>query len=123
VGEPKAEVAKGLLPPDVRGVRMDQPLHGGRLGFAEAALADQPANGTTTMSTPSTRSGQRVSASSRESAVAFVIDAVESTGAATRHDFDIDRIVSTAHAMADDWDLEALQPDAFWRIASTFIKQ
>ncbi|MER7449526.1 hypothetical protein ABZ894_04875 [Nocardia beijingensis] len=55
--------------------------------------------------------------------MAYVIDAVESTGAATRHDFDIDRIVSTAHAMADDWDLEALQPATFWRIASSFIKQ
>jgi len=123
VGEPRADVAMGLLPPDVRGVRMDQPLHGGRLGIAEAALADQPANGITTMSTPSTRSGQRSTAYSRETAVAFVIDAVESTGAATRHDFDIDRIVTTAHAMADDWDLEALQPDTFWRIASSFIKQ
>ncbi|MFQ6329001.1 MULTISPECIES: hypothetical protein [unclassified Nocardia] len=101
---------------------MDQPLHGGRLGIADAALADQPANGTN-MSTPSSRSGQRPAALTRETAVAFVIHAVESTGAATRHDFDIDRIVTTAHAMADDWDLEVLQPDAFWRIASTFIKQ
>ncbi|TQM33318.1 hypothetical protein FB390_5042 [Nocardia bhagyanarayanae] len=101
---------------------MDQPLVGGRLGFAEAALADQPANGRT-MSTSPARSGHRNTTYSRETAVAFVIDAVESTGAATRNDFDIDRIVSTAHAMADDWDLKALQPATFWRIASTFIKQ
>ncbi|GGK34912.1 hypothetical protein [Nocardia camponoti] len=59
---------------------------------------------------------------SRETAVAFVIDAVESTGAATRNDFDIDRIVSTAHDLADDWDLQMLAPDAFWRIAAGCIR-
>ncbi|MFC4128185.1 hypothetical protein [Nocardia rhizosphaerae] len=59
---------------------------------------------------------------SRETAVAFVIDAVESTGAATRNDFDIDRIVSTAHELADDWDLQTLTPDTFWRIASGCIR-
>ncbi|MFC4372686.1 hypothetical protein ACFO5K_01130 [Nocardia halotolerans] len=59
---------------------------------------------------------------SRETAVAFVIDAVESTGAATRNDFDIDRIVSTAHEMADDWDLQVLAPDTFWRIAAGCIR-
>ncbi|MGN2639526.1 hypothetical protein ACWEKT_01540 [Nocardia takedensis] len=77
----------------------------------------------TTMSTPSAFTGRRNVAYSRETAVAFVIDAVESTGAATRNDFDIDRIVSTAHAIADDWDMNALQPDMFWRITSTFIRQ
>ncbi|MGV9543547.1 hypothetical protein [Nocardia beijingensis] len=75
------------------------------------------------MSTLPARSGHTDTTFSRETAMAYVIDAVESTGAATRHDFDIDRIVSTAHAMADDWDLEALQPATFWRIASSFIKQ
>lgn len=59
---------------------------------------------------------------SRESAVAFVIDAVESTGAATRNDFDIDRIVTTAHDLADDWDLQTLTPDTFWRIAAGCIR-
>lgn len=59
---------------------------------------------------------------SRESAVAFVIDAVESTGAATRNDFDIDRIVTTAHELADDWDLQMLTPDTFWRIAAGCIR-
>ncbi|WP_410877168.1 hypothetical protein [Nocardia sp. A7] len=59
---------------------------------------------------------------SRESAVAFVIDAVESTGAATRNDFDIDRIVSTAHELADDWDLQTLTADTFWRIAAGCIR-
>ncbi|MEV0432174.1 MULTISPECIES: hypothetical protein [unclassified Nocardia] len=59
---------------------------------------------------------------SRETAVAFVIDAVESTGAATRNDFDIERIVTTAHELADDWDLQVLTPDTFWRIASGCIR-
>ncbi|GEM35120.1 hypothetical protein NN3_61270 [Nocardia neocaledoniensis NBRC 108232] len=59
---------------------------------------------------------------SRETAVAYVIDAVESTGAATRNDFDIDRIVTTAHELADDWDLQTLTPDTFWRIAAGCIR-
>ncbi|MBF6300099.1 hypothetical protein IU459_21505 [Nocardia amamiensis] len=101
---------------------MEQPLAGGRLGPADAALADQPASDRT-MSTYSARSGHTTTTFSRETAVAYVIDAVESTGAATRHDFDIERIVTTAHAMADDWDLDALQPATFWRIASSCIKQ
>ncbi len=101
---------------------MEQPLTGGRFGSADTALADQPANGRH-MNTSSARSGHTNTAFSRETAVAYVIHAVESTGAATRHDFDIERIVTTAHAMADDWDLEALQPATFWRIASSFIKQ
>lgn len=101
---------------------MNQPLSGGRLGIAAAALVDKPANGIK-MSTPSARSGQRNTAYSRETAVAFVIDAVESKGAATRHDFDIDRIVTTAHDVVDDWDFHTMQPSTFWRIASSFIKQ
>lgn len=101
---------------------MKQPLSGRRLGSADAVLADQPANDRN-MSTSPARSGHTNTAFSRETAVAYVIDAVESTGAATRHDFDIERIVTIAHAMADDWDLKALQPATFWRIASSFIKQ
>ncbi|QIS12085.1 hypothetical protein [Nocardia arthritidis] len=100
---------------------MNQPLPGGRLDYADAALADHPVNGTD-MSTPSTRD-HREPVHDRAAAVAFVIDAVESTGAATRHDFDIDRIVSTAHAFVDDWDFHALQPATFWRIASGCIRQ
>lgn len=119
--EPKAAVAVGPPPPNVRGVRMNQPLSGARLGIAAAALVDQPANGTK-MSTPSARSGQRNTAYSRETAVAFVIDAVESKGAATRHDFDIDRIVTTAHDVVDDWDFHTMQPSTFWRIASSNIR-
>lgn len=60
--------------------------------------------------------------STRETAVEFVIDAIESTGAATRDDFDIDQIVTTVHALADDWDFRSLQADTFWRVASTFIR-
>ncbi|RJO73441.1 hypothetical protein D5S18_19660 [Nocardia panacis] len=102
---------------------MEQPLPGGRVGFAEAALADYPVNGRN-MSTPSTTRGDhRTAVHDRDSAVAFVIDAVESTGAATRHDFDIDRIVSTAHAFVDDWDIQILQPATFWRIAAGCIRQ
>ncbi|GAA5049572.1 hypothetical protein [Nocardia callitridis] len=74
------------------------------------------------MNSPSASIGHPNTASSRETAVAFVVDAVESTGAATRHDFDIDQIVTIAHSMAEDWDISALQPVAFWRIASTFIR-
>ncbi|MEU4651392.1 hypothetical protein [Nocardia fluminea] len=77
-----------------------------RYGLADRAAADHPGTGRWT----------------RESAVAFVIDAVESTGAATRNDFDIDRIVTTAHALADDWDLQTLTPDTFWRIAAGCIR-
>lgn len=101
---------------------MNQPLPGGGLVTADVALAHHPVNGTN-MSTLSTRSDHRSTVYSRETAVAFVIDAVESTGAATRHDFDIDRIVSTAHAVVDDWDFNTLQPAMFWCIASTCIKQ
>ncbi|MBC7302995.1 MAG: hypothetical protein H5T78_18865 [Nocardia sp.] len=78
----------------------------GRFGLADHAAITHPAT----------------AAWSRESAVAFVIDAVESTGAATRNDFDIDRIVSTAHELADDWDLQMLTPDTFWRIAAGCIR-
>ncbi|WP_051027008.1 hypothetical protein [Nocardia higoensis] len=74
------------------------------------------------MSTPPAHSGHANTRYTRETAVAFVIDAVESTGAATRNDFDIDRIVSTAHELAEDWDLNSLQPETFWRIASSCIK-
>lgn len=60
---------------------------------------------------------------SRETATCFVIDAVESTGAATRDDFDIDRIVTTAHALVNDWDFDTMQPETFWRIASSCIRE
>ncbi|MFC3965002.1 hypothetical protein [Nocardia jiangsuensis] len=100
---------------------MNPPLHGERDGAAGIALADGPANGLI-MNTFSARYGQQAAMiGTRESATAYVIHAVESTGAATRADFDIDRIVSTAHALSEDWEVEALQPDTFWRIAATCL--
>ncbi|MGM7643701.1 hypothetical protein ACSVDM_02270 [Nocardia sp. JW2] len=51
-----------------------------------------------------------------------MIDQVESTGAATRNDFDIDRIVSTAHDQIGDWDIRAMSGAAFWRIVSCCIR-
>ncbi|MFE3445589.1 hypothetical protein ACFXNW_21370 [Nocardia sp. NPDC059180] len=75
------------------------------------------------MSTISATGGRRIRTHTRENAVAFVIDAVESTGAATRYDFDIDQIVTTVHALADDWDFGGLQSATFWRVASSFIKE
>lgn len=102
---------------------MNPPLHGGRLGPAETALAELPANGLIMNTISSARTGHPAVLNTRETATAYVIDAIESTGAATRADFDIDRIVRTAHAMTDDWDFEALQPDTFWRIASTCLEQ
>lgn len=81
---------------------MNQPINLSRLGFADSS---------------------REHSYSRETATAFVIDKVESTGAATRYDFDVERIVTTAHAMVNDWDLHLMQPEAFWRIASSFIRQ
>ncbi|MCA2208669.1 hypothetical protein [Nocardia rosealba] len=51
-----------------------------------------------------------------------MIDQVESTGAATRNDFDIDRIVSTAHDQIGDWDIRSMSGTAFWRIVSCCIR-
>ncbi|WP_181698107.1 hypothetical protein [Nocardia sp. GTS18] len=58
----------------------------------------------------------------RGAARQFVIDQVESTGAATRNDFDIDRIVSTAHDQIGDWDIRSMSGTAFWRIVSCCIR-
>lgn len=103
----------------------ESPAGPARFGTGPATLdpapIGKPANGID-MTTFGVRSGRPLSDSTRETAVEFVIDAIESTGAATRDDFDIDQIVSTAHALADDWDFRLLQPDTFWRVASTFIR-
>ncbi|MCC3315958.1 hypothetical protein [Nocardia africana] len=64
------------------------------------------------------RAGSRLSGHSREVAKRFVIDKVESTGAATRDDFDIDLIVTTVHQQTDDWNFQAMPASAFWRIVS-----
>jgi hypothetical protein len=83
---------------------MNQPMDLGRIGIMNISRTDKHSN-------------------SREAATRFVIDAVESTGAASRDDFDIDRIVTTAHSLVNDWDFHVMQPEAFWRIASTCIRQ
>ncbi|WP_187683594.1 hypothetical protein [Nocardia wallacei] len=83
---------------------MNQPMGLGRLGLIDRGRAEEHNY-------------------SRETATRFVINAVESTGAATRDDFDIDRIVTTAHAQVNDWDFHSMHPEAFWRIASSFIRQ
>ncbi|WP_460700386.1 hypothetical protein [Nocardia thraciensis] len=83
---------------------MNQPMGLGRLGLMDRDRPEQHIY-------------------SRETATRFVIDAVEATGAATRDDFDIDRIVATAHALVNDWDFDSMQPEAFWRIASSCIRQ
>ncbi|WP_231386771.1 hypothetical protein [Nocardia sp. BMG111209] len=88
----------------LRGVHMNQPMDLGRIGIMNFSRTDNYNN-------------------SRETATRFVIDAVESTGAASRDDFDIDRIVTTAHGLVNDWDFQGMQPEAFWRIASTCIRQ
>jgi hypothetical protein len=61
-------------------------------------------------------------AGDRQSATAYVIDAIEATGAASRHDFDVDAIVTVSHAVAECWDFSSIEQEIFWRIASHFMK-
>ena len=120
MSEPTKTFASGLLP-QLR----DSPGGPNHFGSSTTRMdpvpIGQPANGID-MSTFGVRDGSLRAGSSRETAVEFVIDALESTGAATRDDFDIDQIVTTVHALSDDWDFRSLQPDTFWRVASTFIR-
>ncbi|MFC6010987.1 hypothetical protein [Nocardia lasii] len=58
----------------------------------------------------------------RAAATRFVIERVESTGAATQDDFDIDMIVETARQQIDDWNIQAMPSADFWRIAAICIK-
>lgn len=120
MSEPTTTFASGLLP-QLRESPKDQTRFGSSPAGIDSATIGKPANGID-MSTFGVRNGRPRHGSSRESAVEFVIDAVESTGAATRDDFDIDKIVTTVHALADDWDFGTLRPDTFWRVASTFIR-
>jgi hypothetical protein len=59
---------------------------------------------------------------SHDTAVAYVIQALEATGCATRADFNVDAIVGVSHAIADSWDFETIEPEIFWRIVSGFMK-
>ncbi|NUS43243.1 MAG: hypothetical protein HOQ24_06095 [Mycobacteriaceae bacterium] len=58
----------------------------------------------------------------RDTATAYVIDAIEATGAASRHDFDIGAIVTVSHAVAECWGFSSIEQEIFWRIASHFMK-
>jgi hypothetical protein len=64
----------------------------------------------------------RIPECSRETATAYVIDAVEATGAASRWDFDVSAIVTVSHAVVDGWDFSSMEQEIFWRIASHFMK-
>ena len=121
MSEPMTQLANGSMPHLRKSPTEDAPLFGSSNPRRDTTPVNRPANGID-MSAYGVRNAPAGTDSTRETAVEFVIDAVESTGAATRDDFDIDQIVTTVHALADDWDFRALQPDTFWRVASTFMK-
>lgn len=58
----------------------------------------------------------------RETAVAYVITALEAKGTATRDDFDVTGIVTTSRAIAESWDLAAMEQSLFWQIAASHLK-
>lgn len=58
----------------------------------------------------------------RESATAFVINALEAKGAASRDDFNVGAIVTVSHAVAESWDFSTIDQTTFWRIAAQFLK-
>ncbi|WP_405484596.1 hypothetical protein [Nocardia sp. NBC_00511] len=57
-----------------------------------------------------------------ESATAYVIEALEAKGAASRTDFDVPGIVTTTHNLTGTWDFHALDRRRFWGIAATFLR-
>ncbi|MGS2811335.1 hypothetical protein [Nocardia sp. MW-W600-9] len=58
----------------------------------------------------------------RESAIAYVISALEAKGTATRDDFDVAGIVTAFRDIADGWDFHLMERETFWRIASTYLR-
>ncbi|QDP80003.1 Uncharacterised protein [Nocardia otitidiscaviarum] len=58
----------------------------------------------------------------RESAVAYVITALEAKGTATRDDFDVPGLVATSRAIAGSWDLEGMPPSLFWTLAASHLR-
>lgn len=58
----------------------------------------------------------------RESAIAYVISALEAKGTATRDDFDVAGIVAAFRDIIDGWDFRLLERDTFWQIASTYLR-
>ncbi|GAB2634204.1 hypothetical protein ACWDYH_34280 [Nocardia goodfellowii] len=59
---------------------------------------------------------------SHESAIAYVITALEAKGTATREDFDVPGIVATSRAIVETWDLGAMDRAMFWNIAASHLK-
>ncbi|WP_067687488.1 hypothetical protein [Nocardia jejuensis] len=57
-----------------------------------------------------------------ETATAYVIDALEAKGTASREDFDVRGIVSATHNLAETWDFRAVCHSRFWGIAATFLR-
>ncbi|GAB3208336.1 hypothetical protein ACWCW7_33060 [Nocardia tengchongensis] len=57
-----------------------------------------------------------------ETATAYVIEALEAKGTATREDFDVTEIVSTTHNITQTWDFRAVDRGRFWGIAATFLR-
>ncbi|MFD6157778.1 hypothetical protein ACFWF7_30745 [Nocardia sp. NPDC060256] len=60
---------------------------------------------------------------SLESATAYVIEALEAKGTATRYDFDVPGIVAESHAIANGWDFRAIEDTTFWGTVARFLKQ
>ncbi|QIS07709.1 hypothetical protein F5X71_26670 [Nocardia brasiliensis] len=59
---------------------------------------------------------------SQESATAYVIEALEAKGTATRYDFDVPGIVAESHAVANSWDFRGIEDATFWAIVARFLK-
>ncbi|PXX64305.1 hypothetical protein DFR70_105490 [Nocardia tenerifensis] len=59
---------------------------------------------------------------SLESATAYVIEALEAKGTATRYDFDVSGIVAESHAVANSWDFRTIENATFWGIAARFLR-
>ncbi|MET8774619.1 hypothetical protein AB0H49_19670 [Nocardia sp. NPDC050713] len=57
-----------------------------------------------------------------ESATAYVINALEAKGTATRDDFDVPAIVAATRDIAEGWDFRAIEDATFWRIAASFLR-
>ncbi|WP_067832859.1 hypothetical protein [Nocardia lijiangensis] len=57
-----------------------------------------------------------------ESATAYVINALEAKGTATRDDFDVAAIVAATRGLAESWDFRAIENATFWRIAACFLR-
>lgn len=59
---------------------------------------------------------------SRESAIAYVVTAVEAKGTATRDDFNVPAIVAASRAIAESWDFGAMEKSLFWNIAASNLR-